>query len=207
MIPPNFNHPWNRPKHLLNTLPNMVKKHPLNLSENRKVPPIPPRNIYIFLPYYYHILPRCNNFQKESVEEHIKFTCKGGLCFNCLFQGHIERFCSKNSFCKVTGCELKHSMYLHRKPNTSVADKSCGPGASCVPLDSCQPSSSDAFQQSLKNATNAQIDVTGASVSTAGLPLVPVMVKCARSSEVTMTYTFLDSGSNTMFFTTELLQT
>ena len=153
-----------------------------------------------------HILPRCNRFQKESVEERIKFARKGGLCFNCLFQGHIARSCPKNSFCKVTGCELKHSTYLHPKPNTSVADKSCGPDASCVPLDSRQSSSSDAFQQSLKNATNAQIDVTGAGVSTVGLPLVPVKVKCAQSLEVVSTYAFLDSGSNTTFCTTELLQ-
>lgn len=74
-----------------------------------------------------HILPRCNRFQRESVEGRIKFARKSGLCFNCLFRGHIANSCPKNSFCKVTSCEVKHSTYLHPKANISVADKSCGP--------------------------------------------------------------------------------
>ena len=61
------------------------------------------------------------------MEGRIKFARKSGLCFNCSFRGHIANLCLKNSFCKVTGCEVKHSTYLHPKANISVADKSCGP--------------------------------------------------------------------------------
>ena len=122
-------------------------------------------------------------FRKNQSKNISSLLAKEGCVLTACFKV-TARSCPKTSFCKVTGCELKHSTYLHPKPNTSVADKSCGPDASCVPLDSRQPSSSDAFQQSLKNATNAQIDVTGAGVSTVGLPLVPVKVKCAQSSEV-----------------------
>ena len=112
----------------------------------------------------------------------------------------------KDRFCKVTGCEVKHSTYLHPKPNTSIADKSCGPDAPYDPSDSRQPSSIGTTQQTLNNANNAQIDATGAGRPVIGLPLVPVRVKCAQSSKVVTTYAFLDSGSNTTFCTAELLR-
>ncbi len=151
-----------------------------------------------------HILPRCNRFQKESVEGRIKFARKSGLCFNCLLQGHMVKSCPKSSFCKVTGCEVKHSTYLHSKPNVSVADKSCGPDGSYVPPNIKEYRNSDNHEIP-KNGTNAQIDVIGAGVSNISLPLVPVKVKCAQTSKVVKTYAFLDSGSNTTFCTTELL--
>ena len=118
----------------------------------------------------------------------------------------MARSCPKNSFCKVTGCEVKHSTYLHPKPNTSIADKSCGPDASYDSSYSHQPSFIGTTQQTLKNANNAQIDATGAGRPVIGLPLVPVRVKCAQSSKVVTTYAFLDFGSNTTFCTAELLR-
>ncbi len=117
-----------------------------------------------------HILPRCNRFQKESVEGCIKFARKSGLCFNCLLQGHMVKSCPKSSFCKVTGCEVKHSTYLHSKPNVSVADKSCGPDGSYVPPNIKEYRNSDNHEIP-KNGTNAQIDIIGAGVSNISLPL------------------------------------
>ena len=149
-----------------------------------------------------HILPRCNRFQRESVEGRIKFAQKSGLCFNCLFRGHIANSCLKNSFCKVTGCEVKHSTYLHPKANIFVADKSCGPDG--LPTEFEESQTSD--HPTLKKSTNAQIDVSEASVSNIGLPLAPVKVKCVQTSKVVKTCAFLDSGSNTTFCTIELLR-
>lgn len=84
-----------------------------------------------------------------------------------------------------------------------MADKSCGPDSAYVPeLEESQ----NLGHPSLKNANNAQIDVTGAGGSHINLPLVPVKVKCIQTLKVVKTYAFLDSGSNTTFCTTELLQ-
>ena len=131
------------------------------------------------------------------MEGRIRFARKSGLCFNCLFPGHIANSCPKNSFCKVTGCEVKHSTYLHPKAT-------CGPDG--LPSEFEESRTSD--HPTLKKSTNAQIDVSGAGVSNNGLPLVPVKVKCAQTSKVAIvkTYAFLDSGSNTTFCTIELLR-
>ena len=118
----------------------------------------------------------------------------------------MARSCPKDSFCKVTGCVVKHSTYLHPKPKTSIADKSCGPYDPYDLSDSRQPSSIGTTQQTLKNANNAEIDATWAGRHVIGLPLVPVRMKCAQSSKVVTTYAFLDSGSNTTFCTPELMQ-
>ena len=74
-----------------------------------------------------HILARCCHFQKESVEGRKKIVCKRGLCDNCLLAGHIARFCSKSSFCKVAGCDRKHLTYLHSKSTSRLVDTVAGP--------------------------------------------------------------------------------
>ncbi|XP_028413652.1 uncharacterized protein LOC114536505 [Dendronephthya gigantea] len=56
------------------------------------------------------------------------------------------------------------------------------------------------------SATQTECGVIGAGVSTTGLPLVPVKVKCAGSFRVVLTYAFLDPGSNTTFCSNELLE-
>ena len=84
----------------------------------------------------------------------------------------------------MTGCVVKHSTYLHPKPNTTVADKSCGPDSAYVPE---LEESRNLGHPPLKNANNAQIDVTGAGASHINLPLVPVKVKCTQTSKVVKT--------------------
>ena len=63
----------------------------------------------------------------ESHEGRLKFVRRRGLCDNCLLQGHVVKSCPKPSFCKVTGCQSKHSTYLHPRNDTRVAEKSSGP--------------------------------------------------------------------------------
>ncbi|CAB4034766.1 Hypothetical predicted protein [Paramuricea clavata] len=151
-----------------------------------------------------HILPRCSHFQKESPEGRLKFVRKRGLCYNCLFQGRIATSCPKKSFCKVNGCQLKHSTYLHPKSNPRFAEKSSGPHVPNNP-DNRSNYDSRANNNGCANATNVGNDVNGAGVTATGLPLVSVKVRCSGSSRV-ITYAFLDSGSNTTFCTDELLK-
>jgi hypothetical protein len=152
-----------------------------------------------------HILPRCSHFQKESLEGRRKFVRKRGLCDNCWFQGHIARSCPKESFCRVTGCHAKHSTYLHPKGNPRFADKSSGPDSPNISDNRLDSGFNNDAQNGCVNATKAKIDVIGAGVSTTGLPLVPVKVRCPGTSRVITTYAFLDAGSNTTFCTNELL--
>ena len=55
------------------------------------------------------------------------------------------------------------------------------------------------------NACNSRRDAIGAGVSSTGLAIVPVKVKCRDSAKTIQTYAFLDTGPNTSFCTNELL--
>ncbi|CAB4001611.1 Hypothetical predicted protein [Paramuricea clavata] len=60
-----------------------------------------------------HLLSRCDVFKREIIENRLKLVRKKDLCKNCLFHGYIARSCPKESFCKVAGCQAKHSTFLH----------------------------------------------------------------------------------------------
>ena len=161
-----------------------------------------------------HILPRCNRFKSESLDGRLKFVRKKGLCYNCLFQGHMVNSCPKNSFCKVTGCQSKHSTFLHpRSYNHDRRDfHSNERYVNSSPIHPREEendntnSANDNAQSGCVNATKTSSDVNGAGVIITGLPIVPVKVKCAGSSRTVTTYAFLDAGSNTTFCTEELLK-
>ena len=61
-----------------------------------------------------HYLNECPRFIKMSFGERYIFCRKNALCFNCLRSGHSARFCLRKSFCRVPGCETKHSFLLHQ---------------------------------------------------------------------------------------------
>ncbi|XP_028404804.1 uncharacterized protein LOC114527371 [Dendronephthya gigantea] len=153
-----------------------------------------------------HLLSRCEKFKRDTVKERVNLVRRKGLCDNCLFQGHIARVCLKESFCKVTGCQSKHSTYLHplnTKPDEE--DK----------LRSKRPKNPDHEESDINkitghngfvNSEDALSDVNGAGVSQIGLAIVPVKVKSKNSNRTALTYAFLDPGSNTTFCTRELME-
>ena len=115
--------------------------------------------------------------------------------------GHIARFCPKNSFCKVNGCDRKHSTYLHPRSVPRLVDKSIG----TENVNNRESPSSNNGSTACVNATSDGHQSNGAGYLTTSLPLVPVKVKCLGSPRVITTYAFLDSGSNTTFCTYALL--
>lgn len=155
-----------------------------------------------------HILPRCNRFKSEPLEERLRFVRRKGLCYNCLFQGHVVNSCPKHSFYKVPGCQSKHSTFLHPRIHTSDRRNfEDGPPVHTKEEENgIKNSGADNAQERCVNATKIGSGVTGAGVITTGLPIVPVKVKCAGSSRVVTTYALLDAGSNTTFCTQELLK-
>ena len=115
----------------------------------------------------------------------------------------------KPSFGKVTGCQSKHSTYLHPRNDTRVAEKSSGPDVpwrSVGESDNGTTVDNNGVRNSCVNAAKAEFSAIGAGVSVTGLPVVPVKVKCAGSSKVIETYAFLNPGSDTTFCTNELLE-
>lgn len=148
-----------------------------------------------------HILPRCDVFKKETVENRLKLVRKKGLCYNCLFQGHIARSCPKGSFCNVSGCQVKHSTFLHPK-GTSLREENPKLNESSTEGASENKDAKNGYVK----ANDSRRDLIGAGVSPIGLAIVPVKVKSRNSGQSILTYAFLDAGSNTTFCTNELLE-
>ena len=60
-----------------------------------------------------HWLSQCKDFRRRNVSERYQIAREEELCHKCLIPGHYAPVCPKTSFCKVDGCEDKHSTFLH----------------------------------------------------------------------------------------------
>ena len=153
-----------------------------------------------------HVLARCRDFKRLSVDQRFQFVRKNRLCDNCLLPGHFVKVCFKSSFCKIPRCKFKHSTYLHADGDIRQADQpssnrnASGDG----PAISDGNGSSDV--QNSHIGVDSQCALIGAGHSATALPIVPVKVKARDSNRTVSTYAFLDSGSNTTFCTHELMR-
>ena len=155
----------------------------------------------------HHVLVPCKDFKKLRVEQGLWFVRSKGLCVNCLLPGYFVRECPKSSFCKISGCQSKHSTYLH--PQRDVREPEETP-----PRDNTNEHEVPVRDgNAVSNAQNSFISADGqcasirAGKSATALPIVPVRVKAKGSNRSTVTYAFLDSGSNTTFCSNKLVET
>ena len=153
-----------------------------------------------------HVLARCRDFKRLSVDQRFQFVRKNRLCDNCLLPGHFVKVCFESSFCKIPGCKFKHSTYLHADGDIRQADQpsSNGNASGDGPAISDGNGSSDV--QNSHIGVDSQCALIGAGHSATALPIVPVKVKARDSNRTVSTYAFLDSGSNTTFCTHELMR-
>lgn len=61
--------------------------------------------------------------EKLCVEQRLQFVHSKGLCINCLLPGHFVRDCPKSSFCRISGCHFKHSIYLYPQKDAREAEE------------------------------------------------------------------------------------
>ena len=105
----------------------------------------------------------------------------------------------KKGFCRVTGCNGKHSSYLHPR------------GQGAAPVNYVSSSATTEAQAQTSNRENDQTVLNGYvkekrenRSSIASLALVPVKVKALGSDLIVETYAFLDNGSHISFCSEEL---
>ena len=67
-----------------------------------------------------HFLAQCQEFRKLSVDQRKEFVSKERLCRNCLNYGHIAINCSRQQLCRVPGCKVKHSFWIHEMEKSVV---------------------------------------------------------------------------------------
>ena len=156
----------------------------------------------------HHVLVRCKDFKKLRVEQRLRFVRSKSLCINCLLPGHFVRECPKPSFCKISGCRTKHSTYLH--PQRDVREpEEISPGENTNEHEVPAPDGNTVSnaQNSLISA-DGQCASIGAGKTATALPIVPASkAKAKGSNRSTVTYAFLDSGSNTSFCSNKLVET
>ena len=93
-----------------------------------------------------HKLWNCMKFKQMKVHERIQVVRTEKLCHLCLLHGHYASNCSRTVPCKVEGCGLKHTAWIHgiqdsfpRNTSMSHVGKSTGPivhNSSVTPIDS-----------------------------------------------------------------------
>ncbi|CAB4023383.1 Hypothetical predicted protein [Paramuricea clavata] len=85
-----------------------------------------------------HKLNSCQEFCKKDVKERKEFTKSQGLCFGCLKQGHVSKYCTKRKTCdtfyvsfdaSASGygqCSYIHLVNVHKEVHCElVMAKSC----------------------------------------------------------------------------------
>ena len=107
------------------------------------------------------------------------------------------RDCPKSSFCKISGWQSKHSTYLHPQGDVREPEHE----------DSVPDGNAVSNAQNSFISADGQCASIGAGKSASALPIVPVRVKAKGSNTSTVTYAFLDSGSNTTFCSNKLVET
>ena len=140
-----------------------------------------------------HWLSQCSDFRKLRLSDRLKFVHAKKLCFNCLVSGHFVQDCPKQSFCRIEGCTKKHFTFLHEKERAQEATPS-------------QPNQSNGATSTETSTVQSGTFQASSDSSIVGLSIVPVKVKAKGQDNKVLTYAFLDSGSNTSFYTDALLR-
>ncbi|XP_068724103.1 uncharacterized protein [Montipora capricornis] len=146
-----------------------------------------------------HWLSQCEDFKKLSVSDRYQLVRSKKLCSNCLVPGHFAQDCPKKSFCRITGCNKKHSSFLHPRETTMPTTDS-----SRVITSNPEPTANTTPVRNSYIQSNTFQTLNGSTV--VGLSIVPVKVKAKGQDKKITTYAFLDSGSNTSFCTDDLLK-
>ena len=129
-----------------------------------------------------HTLNNCAQLAKMTHDRKIEILKENGICFGCLYTGHISKQCRKRLSCSK--CHRKHPTVLHREPVPDVE----------------QPERSTMVCDTLVSS-----GLTGAGDQDCKLPIVPVQVKSKMGSKSITTYAFLDQGSTAVFCTESLM--
>ena len=141
-----------------------------------------------------HNIVDCKQFQANCVAERSNFAFKHGLCYNCLIPYHMARDCRKPPLCKH--CNKKHSSLLHDQRDTTLKSETM---SNTTPIEKI-PHMNNAYISNHDTTQNKELCMD----SSVGLPIIPVKAKAKDSDVMTITYAFLDPGSNGTFCSDDL---
>ena len=135
-----------------------------------------------------------NVFSFLSVSGRYHLVHSKKLCSNCLVPGHLAQDCPKNSFWRITGCNKKHSSFLHPR-ETTIPTTNSSRVITSNPKPTVNATPVNSYIQS-----NTFQTLNGSTI--VGLSIVPAK----GQDKKIMTYALLDPGSNISFCTDDLLK-
>ena len=130
----------------------------------------------------HHALSKCATFANKTLEERKNFIKENRICFGCLIQGHMSRYCRRRSTCEV--CQKRHPTLLH--------DYSLAAESDC---------STTALEETATALAMARSDSTSCTSM-----IVPVWVSHTSGLDETLTYALLDTQSSVSFISEELAE-
>ena len=72
-----------------------------------------------------HALEDCLPLRWKPYQERILFLASNKLCFGCLSNQHISRFCPQRKTCKIAGYSRKHPSILQTSPCETYSRRRC----------------------------------------------------------------------------------
>ena len=130
-----------------------------------------------------HHVTACKRFLNLRHYKRLELVKQKGLCFCCLYPGHMLRCCSSQESCRVDGCSNPNHHQLLHKSNTARVNQE---SITTVLHSRCSQSSKEKKRLSL-------------------LPILPIRVSYGDKSETT--YALLDTGSQQSFCMSKLAET
>lgn len=134
-------------------------------------------------------MEQCKLFEKKKHREKVEFIKGKGICFGCLHQGHISKYCRKRLTC--TSCSKQHPSVLHIEQTEQKVKHE-------KKIDTKETVNSSAVAQ----PAGGHI---GAGIQDNVLSVVPVRVKAAKGDKIISVYAFIDPGSSATFCTERLM--
>lgn len=125
-----------------------------------------------------HSMVQCKKMRKSLHKEKIDFLRGKRLCFSCLEQGHMSKYCDAKLNCEV--CSLLHPTALHMKSKDKASPKE-------------EPSDGGEKQSVISgfvDEANKTCSGTGAGDADSILAIVPVQVKAKKGNKVITSYAF-----------------
>lgn len=140
-----------------------------------------------------HSMVQCKKMKRSLHKEKLDFLRGKGLCFSCLKQGHLSKFCEEKLNCEV--CSLKHPTVLHMKSKDRAKPKD----------EWSEDGEKHAVISGFVDTAGKICSGSEASNTLTILAIVPVQVKAKKGNKVATSYALLDTGSTASFCTQELM--
>lgn len=129
----------------------------------------------------------CGKLKGKPHDEKIEFFKKKGLCYGCLKQGHMSKFCIGKVSCQV--CSLTHPTLPHIEKRNTVAE-----------TENTKSSETQTIFSAFIAAKSEDCELTGAGEDNCTLAIVPVQVRAKKGRAGVQTYAFLDPGSSVVLY-------